>query len=377
MMNESSLLQVSKNKKDTLAVQISNTLSEHIRRGYFSPGAALPSERRLAEMFQVCRTTIMESLNILVNDGIIEKVPQKGNFVRRTDIPLKIVLLYPGEHIVPESTNTETGLIFSEFYRGVLAGASELNAELVFKFLPESTDPQVIVRQAEQLQEYDAVIFPSWQLQGLQAKLFGSKPLIRIGNDIVSSDHTEYCSQVRFDLSEALENICRAGLEKGYREASVLSMDLLADCATPEDCEAARHGENWFDHRLAMFKEAAARTGLNLNPENILKCRRVEIAKVLKKLCGTFIFLNHTEVVPDIYNAARATGLKIGQDFAVTTLCSGLTLKNLSPAFSYLRIKFFQEGVECMSLAVRQARSKNIKVENIIVPTEFISAESI
>lgn len=372
-MKEGSLLQIDKNKKDTLAVQISGSLCEHIRRGYFPPGTPLPGERRLAKMFSVCRSTIMESLNILVNDGIIEKVPQKGNFVRRTDMTLKIVLLYPGEYIAPESQNTESGLIFSEVYRGILARASELNAELIFKFLPESDDPQSVERQAEQLQEYDAVIFPSWQLPELQKKLSGSKPLVRIGNDTPNKASEEYCSLIEFDLAAALEKICRAGLDGGYREASVLSIDLLADGDTPEN----HHADRWFNYRATEFERAAVRTGLSLSPADMLKCRRSEIAAALKKLRGKFIFLNHTGIIPEIYSAAQSAGLKLGTDFAITTLCSGLTLNNLSPAFSYLRIMYYHEGMECISLAVRQVRSKNITVERIVVPTEFVSAESI
>ncbi|MCC5949978.1 MAG: GntR family transcriptional regulator [Nitriliruptoraceae bacterium] len=45
------------------------------------PGAAVPSERVLAERFEVSRATVREAVGALVNEGLLERVHGKGTFV--------------------------------------------------------------------------------------------------------------------------------------------------------------------------------------------------------------------------------------------------------------------------------------------------------
>lgn len=46
------------------------------------PGGKLPSEREIAKMLEVGRSSVREALQILSERGIIEKVPGKGNFLK-------------------------------------------------------------------------------------------------------------------------------------------------------------------------------------------------------------------------------------------------------------------------------------------------------
>ncbi|MFT8363929.1 MAG: FadR/GntR family transcriptional regulator [Sporolactobacillus sp.] len=46
------------------------------------PGGRLPSEREIAKMLEVGRSSVREALQILAERGIIEKIPGKGNFLK-------------------------------------------------------------------------------------------------------------------------------------------------------------------------------------------------------------------------------------------------------------------------------------------------------
>src|SRR5206468_4321677 len=55
---------------------------EHIRNGNLSPGDALPSQHRLAQMFAVSRPVLREALQGLASTGVIEIRPGSGCYVR-------------------------------------------------------------------------------------------------------------------------------------------------------------------------------------------------------------------------------------------------------------------------------------------------------
>jgi len=61
--------------------QVYVSLEERIRAGEFGPGDALPSERQLAVDYGVSRITIVKSLDMLVDDGLIDRQHGRGNFV--------------------------------------------------------------------------------------------------------------------------------------------------------------------------------------------------------------------------------------------------------------------------------------------------------
>jgi GntR family transcriptional repressor for pyruvate dehydrogenase complex len=74
-------------RKARLYEQVVEQLQQSIIEGKLQPGDRLPSERELAEMFQVGRPTIREALRTLGIMGLIEvRTGQKGSLIRASDI---------------------------------------------------------------------------------------------------------------------------------------------------------------------------------------------------------------------------------------------------------------------------------------------------
>ncbi len=67
--------------RDPLPVLIAAQLEASIREGALAPGAQLPSEPKLAEMFGVSRNTVREALRSLLAKGILEARKGIGTFV--------------------------------------------------------------------------------------------------------------------------------------------------------------------------------------------------------------------------------------------------------------------------------------------------------
>lgn len=64
-----------------LYLQLKNTLLNRIDNGELLPGERLESERDLSEKYGVNRQTVRSALNVLIEDGVLVKVPYKGTFV--------------------------------------------------------------------------------------------------------------------------------------------------------------------------------------------------------------------------------------------------------------------------------------------------------
>jgi DNA-binding LacI/PurR family transcriptional regulator len=68
-----------------LYAQLVNHFRARILSKEYPPGSRLSSELELAEHYNISRGTIRQAMNILVNEGLIERVAGKGTFVKDID----------------------------------------------------------------------------------------------------------------------------------------------------------------------------------------------------------------------------------------------------------------------------------------------------
>ncbi len=73
--------------------QIEALIKKKIEEKEFLPGEAIPSERKLAEIYQVNRMTVKNAINDLVDEGYLYRVHGKGTFVHKENTQ-KITLGY-------------------------------------------------------------------------------------------------------------------------------------------------------------------------------------------------------------------------------------------------------------------------------------------
>ena len=61
-------------------------LKKDISEGIYLHGEQLPSERELVETYHSSRETVRKALELLANDGMIQKIKGKGSIVIQQDI---------------------------------------------------------------------------------------------------------------------------------------------------------------------------------------------------------------------------------------------------------------------------------------------------
>lgn len=72
-------------KRPTVAEILQRQLLDSFASGYYTPGQQLPTEKQLAEMFEVSRASVREALQSLRNLGMIEVRPGRGSYLKHTE----------------------------------------------------------------------------------------------------------------------------------------------------------------------------------------------------------------------------------------------------------------------------------------------------
>jgi GntR family transcriptional regulator of arabinose operon len=72
--------------------QLANILRQRILDGTMPGGAGLPTEFGLSATYGISRGTVRQALSLLADEGLVERVPGRGTFVRHRDGPASQVI---------------------------------------------------------------------------------------------------------------------------------------------------------------------------------------------------------------------------------------------------------------------------------------------
>lgn len=96
-------------------VEVYNTLFKMINEGTFPNNCRLPSEPDLAKELGVSRTTLRQALSLLQDDGLINNIRGKGNFITKTQKVQSVGIEKLG-HIIYKSTKAKIDYVEIDFH---------------------------------------------------------------------------------------------------------------------------------------------------------------------------------------------------------------------------------------------------------------------
>lgn len=82
--------ELTRSARGTLHAQLYDALRDRIQRGEFAPGDRLPTESELVTLYGVSRMTVRRALDELRRDGLVERKPALGTFVRDQPLAARI-----------------------------------------------------------------------------------------------------------------------------------------------------------------------------------------------------------------------------------------------------------------------------------------------
>lgn len=76
-------MKIDKNSFTPLYHQLASQFKQLVTQGKLLPGDSMPSESVLMEKYQISRGTVRQAMQLLENEGLIEKFPGRGTFISK------------------------------------------------------------------------------------------------------------------------------------------------------------------------------------------------------------------------------------------------------------------------------------------------------
>jgi GntR family transcriptional regulator len=84
-------INLNKNRKPALYIQLANQIRSAITSGYLRHGDQLPTDEAICEQFNISQIVVKQAYEVLLKEGIIQRVRGRGTFVK--SIPSVIIPL--------------------------------------------------------------------------------------------------------------------------------------------------------------------------------------------------------------------------------------------------------------------------------------------
>jgi DNA-binding LacI/PurR family transcriptional regulator len=349
---------VCNSKKDFLHRQTRDWLIQQMRTGKLKPGSKLPGERALATSLKISRGTARNALQQLENEGIIERIPSRGAFIRQEERmrAMKIALVFPEAGISREYLEYAGWLTSIETQRGLLEGGIEFNSELSFMHCLETDDPE---KYAERLKkDFDGAVFLSWQLNELREELNKVKfPFILIGDE---KGHPS----VLYDRGQICEDAAQYLWDCGCRNAQIL-LGAEDSPSLPEKQEAVEK----------IFHKNAEILILDVDEEKAYE-KLKQLLSEDKSLLPDAFFCTTAVVSFALLRLANERNWNIPDDFMVMGYANDMKIRPTTPLLTYARVPYYEMGkTACKLLANKILNNKEIP-DYTVVPAELIIGKS-
>lgn len=92
-------------------MQIANIIRQRIAKGEYRPGSRLPSESELRKAYNVSPMTIRRSINLLLDQGVVNTIQGSGTFVRPIALDAVAFRLEEFNRIIKDAEQTKVKLL--------------------------------------------------------------------------------------------------------------------------------------------------------------------------------------------------------------------------------------------------------------------------
>lgn len=248
--------------KLSLYEQLYNYVADAIHTGTLKPNDRVPSEKELAEQFNVSRITSKKALERLYQDGLIDRIRGKGSFVAETPVPQES----------RKSTNRNEGHVASKLIGVIVPDYSDSYGLRLVQAIEEQSAKEgyhIVIRRSYGMQdrEEDAIrsltqldvsgliIFPvhgDYYNQELLRLVLGGFPVVLVDRYLKGIP----ASTVYTDNHSASKRLTQHLLQKGHREIAFVSPPA--------------ENTSTIEERIQGFQEALREQGTSLNPDYVL-----------------------------------------------------------------------------------------------------------
>lgn len=348
-----------------LYAALAERIRESIRRRALPPGAFVGSEHALARRAGAARMTVRRASELLIREGLIERRPGKGLFVRSADHVAGFVQFVAGNLNWVPAVQIARGVRSSARGYGVgvqiadARGDADLDVDLLRR-LPESDARGAIIVSIHSPRFHEALVH-------LRA---GGFPFVLVDQRI---DELGVPS-VTADNHQGGYLAGRALLERGHRRIGFIG-DLVASTVA---------------ERLAGLRDAVGDAGLPFDRSAVIDISgaqdrfgdwSADIAGGVRELFSrvappTAVFCSCDAVARSVYRALAALGLGVPGDVSVVGFDDDPLAAWLTPGLTTVHQPFFDMGRVAMELLHALPEPADAAVHRAL-PVALVSRDSV
>jgi len=352
----------------TLYLDLAERLRHSIRSGRYGPGELIGSEHGLARTEQISRVTVRKASDLLVDEGIVERRPGKGLFVRdrKATWPSRTIQVIAG------NLEWEPAIQIS---RGVQAVASQQGTRVILHDAHGNFETDVAMVESLADSDVAGAVITSLHNPRFNEAVFGLK---RAGFPFVLVDQTLRDIEVPSVIADNHGGGYQVGrmlTERGHRRIAFIG-DLVAD--TVQD-------------RLAGLRDAVADAGLAFDRSMTLDLHTeadrlgdwsAPVVQATGKLMNrstppTAIFCACDAIARLAYRHLKAMGIRVPQQVSIVGFDDDPIAEWLSPRLTTVRQPFRQMGHAAMDLLNAQMAKPTAAIEQRTLPVELVDRESV
>ena len=346
---------------------------ERILDGRLPEGTRLPTELALAAEHQISRDTVRQALALLVDEGLLERVPRRGTFVKQSS---------PMEKVEANQSNDKRiGLVLNR------PPASQLNMDIL-----------IGVEQAAKSHGYHVSFTYAEENQAQQARdiarLLNSRVQGLIIFPVSNSMHDESIlhlqeEQVPFVLIDRYipdieaDYVGPDNIGGGYRATEhllILGHKRIAFMKSYDDTlQTTSVRDRWEGYRKALHE-------YNIPYDESLLVPQTDTPKIAMRECYEAflsradrpgaVFAVNDIVALELMKTAQHLGIHIPQDLALVGFDDLSYAAHLSPPLTTVAQPLMDVGLRAGNLLISRIEGRTGPSEHIELPTSLIVRES-
>jgi len=333
----------------SLAVQVKRAVRGNIKSGKYKVDEKLPSERKLAETYQVSRMTVRESLLALTQQEVLVRRASKGYFVadpnRRQNFGKKL------SHIIGLAV-FEIGLITEPYFSKIISGISAVLNDKGYRLQWTTTQEDISGKKGE-------IFFinraKDKHMDGLLIldQCIVDKKILELEATGIPFVLTDRCIKGREDLAVLVDNekgifeAIKYLIEKGHKEIAFI-------------LESRKYYKS--REMLKGYKRALKKYNLRYNDALVQEVNKVDIEKLLNSSSQpTAIVGSSDRVALIMLQMVKGKGLKVPDDIAITGYNDEPIASATDPQLTTMQVPLEEMGEKAVELLLRLINSKKIE----------------
>ncbi len=350
----------------SLYLTIADQLRKGIRSGVYQPGQLIGSEHALAREQHISRMTVRRASGLLVDEGLLERRPGKGLFVRANHVTTRLIQAIAGNLAWDTCLQVSRGLQAAARDVGIQVqlydahGDADLDLEVV-RQLPDGPARGAVVVSLHG-ESFNEVVFE------LKTKGF---PFVLVDQRLQDIE----VPSVTADNHSGGYQAGKVFAEAGHRRVGFVG-DLVASTVR-DRLNGLRDGLN--DAGIAYDRSLVSDLGKNNDRLGDWSARVEECVRDLMSRPNppSALFCSCDAVARSAYRAIGAMGLSVPNNISVIGFDDDPLAEWLTPRLTTLRQPFRKMGQESLDLLMKLMSDPHAAVEHRVLPVELIRGQSV